>query len=159
MQDLTRITTATGARLTQAGQTVCVAESSTGGLVAASLLAVPGASAYFVGGTVMYSLRSRKRLLQVQAADFAGLEPLTEAMALRFAQLARRQLETTWAVAELGVAGPDPSRYGAPAGTSVIAVDGPSPRAITVSTGSTDRQHNMWAFTTAALELLDELTA
>ncbi len=157
MKPLTTLTAPVGARLKAADQTVCVAESSTGGLISASLLAVPGASAYFVAGAVVYSMRSRKVLMQIRSEDFEGLEPLTEAMALRFAQVARAQMNTTWAIAELGVAGPGPARYGHAAGLSVIAVDGPVSRAITVNTGSDDREGNMWAFSDAALQLLGEL--
>ncbi len=157
MKNLTTITGPVGDRLKAAGQTLCVAESSTGGLISASLLAVPGASAYFTGGSVIYSLRSRKVLLQIRSEDFEGLEPLTEAMAMRFAQVARAQLNTTWAIAELGVAGPGAARYGHPAGMTVIAVDGPVSRAITVKTDSANREENMWAFSDAALTLLGEL--
>lgn len=143
-------------RLRQAGHTVAVAESSTGGLVSASLLAVPGASAWFLGGSVVYTARSRRELLGIGAEDVAGLEPLTEAMAARFAEIARRQLDATWGVAELGIAGPTGARYGHPPGISVIAVDGPVRLSATIETGSADREENMWRFTEAALALLDE---
>lgn len=147
---------ALAARLQRAGQTVAVAESSTGGLVSASLLAVPGASAWFLGGSVVYTARSRRELLGIRAEDVAGLEPLTEAMAARFAEIARRQLDATWGLAELGIAGPTGARYGHPPGTSVIAVAGPVPRSATIETGIADREENMWRFTAAALALLDE---
>ncbi|MEQ9002892.1 MAG: CinA family protein, partial [Pseudomonadales bacterium] len=107
------------------GETVAVAESSTGGLIAASLLAVPRASAYFLGGSVVYTLASRRALLEITAADVAGLEPLTEAMAERFAARARAQLDATWGLAELGAAGPTGTPYGHAPGISVIAVTGP----------------------------------
>jgi len=81
--------------LRAAGQTVAVAESSTGGLISAALLAVPGASAYYRGGSVIYTLEARRTLLGIRRADVAGLEPLTEAMAARFAEVARRQLDAT----------------------------------------------------------------
>ncbi|MCO5121644.1 MAG: CinA family protein [Burkholderiaceae bacterium] len=143
-------------RLRQAGHTVAVAESSTGGLVSASLLAVPGASAWFLGGSVVYTARSRREILGITAEDVAGLDPLTEAMAAKFAEVARRQLDATWGVAELGIAGPTGARYGHPPGISVIAVDGPVRRSATIETGSADREENMWRFTEAALALLDE---
>jgi PncC family amidohydrolase len=143
-------------RLKVRQQTVAVAESSTAGLISASLLAVPGASAYFKGGSVVYTLESRKALLGISRADVDGLEPLTEAMVLRFAQKARAQLNATWGIAELGVAGPTGARYGHPPGISVLAVVGPQQLTTTVTTGSDDREHNMWAFTAAAFALLDE---
>lgn len=142
--------------LRRTGQTVAVAESSTGGLLSASLLAVPGASAWFLGGSVVYTARSRRNILGIRAEDVAGLEPLTEAMAARFAGFARRQLDATWGIAELGVAGPTGARYGHPPGTSVIAIDGPVCRCASIRTGSADREDNMWRFTEAALALLEE---
>ncbi len=141
-------------RLTAAKHSLAVTESSTAGLISASLLAVPGASAYFKGGSVVYTLESRRELLGIRRADVEGLEPLTEAMVLKFADVARQQLDTTWAVAELGVAGPTGARYGHPPGISVLAVVGPQRLSTTVNTGSSDREQNMWAFTEAAMALL-----
>ena len=141
-------------QLTARGETVAVAESSTAGLISASLLAVPGASAYYRGGSVVYTLESRKQLLGITRADVEGLEPLTEAMVLRFAEIARAQLDATWGVAELGVAGPTGARYGHPPGISVLAVVGPRELSTTVATGSDDREQNMWAFAESALALL-----
>ena len=141
-------------QLTARGETVAVAESSTAGLISASLLAVPGASAYYRGGSVVYTLESRKQLLGITRADVEGLEPLTEAMVLRFAEIARAQLDATWGVAELGVAGPTGARYGHPPGISVLAVVGPRELSTTVATGSDDREQNMRAFTEAGLALL-----
>ena len=136
------------------GQTVAVAESSTAGLISASLLAVPGASAYYKGGSVIYTLEARKALLGLSRADVEGLEPLTEAMVMRFAEIARKQLDATWSIAELGVAGPTGARYGHPPGISVIAVDGPVRLSFTLETGDDDREANMWAFTAQAFELM-----
>ena len=133
---------------------ISVAESSTGGLISAALLAVPGASAYFEGGSVVYTLTSRKEILRITRNDVEGLEPLTEAMVLKFAEKAADQLGTTWGIAELGVAGPTGARYGHPPGISVIGVFGPNPAATTIETHSDDREANMWQFTSAALNLL-----
>lgn len=144
-----------GEALLAAGQTVAVAESSTGGLLSAALLAVPGASAWFLGGSVVYTARSRREILGIRAEDVAGLQPLSEAMASRFAEFARCRLDATWGVAELGIAGPTGGRGGHAPGLSVIAVDGPLTLATTVRTGSVDREENMWRFTEAALALLE----
>ena len=141
------------------GETVAVAESSTAGLISATLLAVPGASAYYKGGSVIYTLASRKELLGITRADVEGLEPLTEAMVMRFAERARTQLDATWGIAELGVAGPTGARYGHPPGISVIAVDGPVKLSLTVTTGDDHRETNMWVFTERALDLLFEAIA
>lgn len=143
-------------RLRAAGHTVAVAESSTGGLISASLLAVPGASAWFLAGSVVYTAQSRREILGIRAEDVAGLQPLTEAMAAKFAEVARRQVDANWGLAELGIAGPTGSRYGHPPGISVIAVDGPMRRSAIIETGSADREENMWRFTEAALALLAE---
>ena len=156
MAGLTTLSAQLAEILTAREQTVAVAESSTGGLISASLLAVPGASAYFKGGSVVYTLVSRRELLGITRDDVAGLEPLTELMVQRFAETARRQLDATWGIAELGVAGPTGARYGHPPGISVLAIDGPVQLSTTVETGSGDREANMWRFTERALELLGE---
>ena len=140
--------------LKQRGETVSVTESSTGGLISAALLSIPGASQYYEGGSVVYTLTSRKEILRITRDDVAGMEPLTEEMVTAFAEKARAQLNTTWGIAELGVAGPTGARYGHPPGISVIAVVGPTVAAKTIETGSDNREENMWAFTQAALDLL-----
>lgn len=145
-----------GELLKARGETVAVAESSTGGLIAASLLSVAGASAYFLGGSVVYTLLSRRELLKIRAADVEGLSPLSEPMVERFATRARAQLDATWGIAELGAAGPAGARYGHPAGTCVLAVVGPVTLTTTVQTGSDDREANMWQFTGAAISLLEQ---
>ena len=156
MPDLTSLANNVGEKLKTRGDTIAVTESSTGGLISAALLAVPGASAYFVGGSVVYTLESRKKILGITREDVAGMEPLTAEMVSAFAQKARAQLATTWAISELGVAGPTGARYGHPPGLSVIGIDGPRPMTIEVNTGDDNREANMWKFTQAALELLEQ---
>lgn len=139
------------------GETISVAESSTAGLVSAALLAIAGASAYFMGGAVVYTRASRTELLRVTEAELEGITPSTEAYALLFARKIKERLATTWAVGETGTAGPTGSRYGHAPGHSCIAVIGPKgERAITVETGSSDRVDNMRAFSVAALDLLEK---
>ena len=141
------------------GETVSVAESSTAGLISAALLAVAGASAYFMGGAVVYTRASRTELLQVTEAEFAamaGITPSTEPYALLFARKIKERLDTTWAIGETGTAGPTGSRYGHAAGHSCVAVIGRVESAITIETGSADRIANMRAFTVAALDLLEK---
>jgi nicotinamide-nucleotide amidase len=141
------------------GETISVAESSTAGLISAALLAVPGASAYFIGGAVVYTRASRTELLRVTDEEFAaltGITPSTEPYALLFARKIKERLSTTWSVGETGTAGPTGSRYGHAAGHSCIAVIGRVERAITVETGSADRVDNMRAFSVAALDLLEK---
>jgi PncC family amidohydrolase len=145
-----------GELLKARNETVAVAESSTGGLIAASLLSVAGASAFFRGSSVVYTLVSRRELLEIKAADVEGLQPLSEPMVQRFARRAREQLGATWGIAELGAAGPAGARYGHPAGTCVLAVDGPVTLTTTLQTGNSEREANLWQFTGAALALFEQ---
>ncbi len=135
-------------------ETVAVAESSTGGLISASLLSIPGASAYYAGGTVVYTRASRKIFLDLPVEELKKLKPMTEEMAMVFAESIRRTLDSTWGISELGAAGPTGTPYGYDAGTSVIAVSGPNPLSETVVTGDSDRGRNMLAFSEAAIALL-----
>ena len=147
-------------RLIARKETVAVAESSTGGLIAATLLAVPGASAYFLGGAVVYTHAARAALLGVGEADTAGMRASTEPYALLVARRVRERHGASWGIGESGAAGPTGNRYGDAAGHSCIAVVGPAiERAITLETGSADRQANMRAFAQRALELFAELLA
>jgi nicotinamide-nucleotide amidase len=154
MQDLVKRASELAARLKAGNHTVAVAESSTGGMLSAALLAAPGASAYFIGGAVVYTRASRRVLLGISDETMAGMRPSTEAYALLVARTARERFATTWALGETGAAGPTGNRYGDASGHSCIAVVGPVERAITLETGSTDRFGNMEAFTAAALDLL-----
>jgi nicotinamide-nucleotide amidase len=147
------------ARLIERRETIAVAESSTGGLIAAALLAVPGASAYVIGGAVVYTKGSRAALLGIGDADMQGLRPATEAYSLLIARRVRERLGATWGLGETGATGPSGNRYDDAAGHTCVAVSGSIERAITLETGSTDRQANMEAFAKRALELLAEMLA
>jgi nicotinamide-nucleotide amidase len=140
-------------------ETIGVAESSSGGLISAALLAIPGASAYYLGGAVVYTLQSRRALLDLPDSAFAGLRGLSEELALVLARGARQRFATTWAISEIGAAGPTGSRYGDPPGTSCIAVAGPVERALIVRTGNPERVANMRTFADKALQLLSECLA
>jgi nicotinamide-nucleotide amidase len=144
-------------RLIARRETIAIAESSTGGLIAAALLAVPGASAYFVGGAVVYTKAARAALLAVGDAEMAGLRPATEAYSLLIARRVRERHGAIWGVGETGATGPTGNRYGDPAGHTCIAVAGPLERAVTLRTGSGERLSNMEAFAKRALELLVEV--
>jgi nicotinamide-nucleotide amidase len=144
-----------GARLKERRESIAVAESSTGGLIAAALLGVGGASAYFLGGAVVYTQTARRALLDIQDSAMAGMRASTEPYALLLGRTARTRFASTWAVAETGATGPTGNRYGDAAGHSCIAVAGASERAITLETGKSDRIANMHAFAAAALDLLE----
>jgi nicotinamide-nucleotide amidase len=156
MQTLLPLAAGIALLLKQRKQTIVVAESSTGGLISAALLTVPGASAYFLGGATVYTRLARKLLLDIPDASVKGMRASTEAFALIAARTMRERFAADWAIAETGAAGPTGNRYGDSAGHSCIAVVGGGgvEQAITLETGSADRLANMRAFALAALELL-----
>lgn len=135
-------------------ETIAVAESSAGGLLAAVLLAVPGASAYFLGGAVVYTRKAREQLLQLPREAVAGMRSASEPYALLLARTASQRFSASWGLAETGAAGPSGNPYGDAAGHSCIAIAGVAEEVITLETGSADRVANMRAFAAAALQLL-----
>jgi nicotinamide-nucleotide amidase len=145
-----------GAILKDRHENIAVAESTTGGLVSAALLSVPGASTYFVGGAVVYTLKARRAMLDLPDSAFAGIKSVTEEGAMILARAARARFDVIWSIAEIGASGPTGNRYGDPAGHSCIAVAGPVERSLTVETGSPDRIANMRTFSAAALNMLIE---
>ena len=157
MQELIARAEKAGALLKSRGETIVVAESSTGGLISAALLAMPGASAYFLGGAVVYTQVARRALMDIGDISALGMRASTEPYARLLAQTARQRFSASWALAESGATGPTGNRYGDAAGHSCIAVAGATERAITIETGSADRVANMHAFSAAALDLLLEV--
>ena len=155
MNELATMAATLGALLKERKETIGVAESSAGGLISAALLAVPGASAYFLGGGVIYTQAARRALLRVPDDSVTGIRSSTEAYALVKARMIRELLGATWGLAETGATGPTGNRYGDAAGHACIAVAGPVERAVTLETGQGDREKNMWAFAKAALDLLE----
>ncbi|MDO8977649.1 MAG: CinA family protein [Afipia sp.] len=139
-------------------ETIAVAESSTGGLISAALLAVPGASAYYRGGGVIYTPRARAALVNITKEEMEdiGMRGATEPYATLLANRARELLNTTWGLSETGATGPSGNRYGDAAGHSCMAIAGPLMRVITLETGDSDRIANMRAFALHALELLSQ---
>lgn len=158
MPDLTPLAESVGALLKERGEKIAVADSSAGGLISAALLAVPGASAYYLGGIVSYTGVSRLTLLGISEDDMAraGMRASTEPYAALIATTLREKMGATWALAETGASGPTGNRYGDDAGHACFAVSGPVERAVTLETRSADREANMWAFARRALELLEE---
>src|ERR1043165_7623808 len=134
MESLLPLAEKIAARLVERKETVAVAEGSAGGLISAALLAVPGASAYFVGGAVVYTGAARSAFADISLDDMKarGVRPASEPYAALLAGRIRERLNTTWALAEAGAAGPSGNRYGDPAGHTCIAVAGPSPCSLTL---------------------------
>ena len=153
-QDLMSRAATLGERLKAQEATVAVAESSSGGLISAALLSVPGASAYYLGGAVVYTARARMRLLDLPREAVAGMRSSSEPYALLLARTVREQFGATWGLSETGAAGPTGNPYGDAAGHTCLAISGPVEMAITLETASGDRWANMQAFALKALDLL-----
>jgi PncC family amidohydrolase len=145
-----------GTRLTERGESVAVAESTSGGLISAALLSVAGASRYYAGGGVLYTLASRTELAGVSAEEYANYRGTTPEMLATLAESMRVRLAATWCIAESGLAGPTGSRYGAPVGKVAVSVAGPVVRGEVSETGLLDRETNMVEFATLGLLLLNQ---
>ena len=154
MKDLVAIAEQIAGRLTERGQTIAVAESSTGGLISAALLAVPGASAYFLGSAVVYTRDARRILMNIPDEAMKGIRPASEPYAQLLADQIRGRFSTDWGLSETGATGPTGNRYGDAAGHSCMAVAGLSQSVTTIETGSADRLANMHVFAATALNLL-----
>jgi PncC family amidohydrolase len=154
MKELVAIAEQVAAKLVARKQTIAVAESSTGGLISASLLAVPGASAYFLGGAVVYTRDARRILMDIPDDAMKGIRSASEPYARLLAEQARRRFATDWGLSETGATGPTGNRYGDAAGHSCMAVAGAATTVMTLETASNDRQNNMHEFAKTALNLL-----
>ena len=136
-------------------QTLAVAESSAGGLINAALVAVPGASAYYLGGCIIYTSASREGLLGISAQELRNMRSASEPYAILVAQRVRERLRASWGLSETGASGPTGNRYGDAPGHACFAVSGPVEAAITIATGSAEREANMRTFAHRALLLLE----
>ncbi|WFU40487.1 CinA family protein [Bradyrhizobium sp. CB82] len=154
MKELVGIAQQVAAKLIARKETIAVAESSAGGLIAASLLAVPGASAYFLGGAVVYTRDARRVLMDISDDGMKGLRSSSEPYAKLLAERMRTRFGSDWGLSETGAAGPTGNRYGDAAGHSCMAVAGPAAEVMTLETGSNDRFANMQTFAAAAMRLL-----
>jgi nicotinamide-nucleotide amidase len=154
MKDLMPLAETIAARLKARKETIVIAESSTGGLISAALLAMPGASAYFIGGGIVYTRQAKQLLLSIDDAAITQFRAATEGHALVLARAARARFSATWALAETGATGPTGNRYGDPAGHTCFALVGANEKAVTLETGKDDRVENMRLFAAAGLKLL-----
>src|SRR5947207_4653778 len=154
MKELVGIAEQIAAKLVERKQTIAVAESSTGGLISAALLSVPGASVYFLGGAVVYTRDARKLLMDIPNEDMNGIRSASEPYAQLLAKQMRGRFATSWGLSETGATGPTGNRYGDAAGHCCMAIAGPVQKVITLETASSDRQANMQVFAKAALNLL-----
>ena len=155
-EDLIPLAERVGHALKARGETVAVGESSAAGLISAALLAVPGASGWYLGGAVVYTRRARRGLVDIPDEAMTGMRSSSEPYAMLLAGQVRARLRASWGLAETGASGPTGNSYGDAAGHSCLAVSGPVTRVITIETGSADRLANMVVFAQRALLLLDE---
>ncbi|MEL7197326.1 MAG: CinA family protein [Pseudomonadota bacterium] len=138
------------------GEKVAVADGATGGLIAATLLTVPGALDFFVGGGVVYSFRARDVLFALPREAYKGMRGASEDYALLQARAIRDNFGAEWGLAESGSVGGSSHPTGAAAGTSVAALVGRGDEfTLRLETGADDRISNMYAFTRNALDLLE----
>jgi nicotinamide-nucleotide amidase len=152
MQDLVPIAERIAARLIERRQTIAVAESSTGGLISAALLAVPRASGYFLGSAVVYTRDARRILMDIPDHAMKGIRSASQPYATLLATQIRTRFGADWGLSETGATGPTGNRYGDAAGHSCMAVAGAlEPVATTLETGSADRLANMHTFAATAL--------
>ncbi len=156
MQTLLPLAANVAARLVARRETLAVAESSAGGLLAAALLAQAGASRFFVAGAVVYTATAREALLGLTPEMLADMRSSSAPYAALLATTMRARLGTAWGLAETGAAGPAGNRYGDAAGHSCLALAGPVTRGLVLETGSGDRVANMRTFAAAALGLLSD---
>ena len=154
MKELIGIAGQIAAKLVERKQTIAVAESSTGGLISAALLAVPGASAYFLGGAVVYTRDARRLLMDIPDDAMKGIRSASEPYARLLASRMRQRFSTDWGLSETGATGPTGNRYGDAAGHSCVAVAGLQEAVFTLETASADRPANMQVFAKTALNLL-----
>jgi len=153
---LAAIAAEAGTLLKARKQTIAVVDGSTGGLISASLLAMPGASAFYLGGGVIYTLKGRRIVLGHEPGSLRGFTSATEAYALAQARLICQRYGADWGIAETGASGGSAHPLGVASGTSAIGVAGPDgiEASILVNTQNNDRLANMQTFTKAALVLL-----
>ncbi|MDC3332327.1 CinA family protein [Ilumatobacter sp.] len=142
-----------GELLRARGETVATGEGSCGGLISTALLAVPGASAYFLGGSVIYTRHALDGLLTGQVERPPKLRGASEPWVMHLAEAARMHIGATWGIGEGGATGPSGNPYGDPAGHAWVGVSGPVDASRHVLTGDDDRAANMVAFAIAGLDL------
>ena len=160
MQTLLPIAERIGARLIARKESVAVSESSSGGLVSAALLAVPGASVWYQGASVTYTPNVARGLLGLQRGDLPpGVRSSSEPYALFMAGVIREKLRGTWGLCETGAAGPTGNPYGDAAGHTCVGIVGPVEAAFTLETGESDRLANMMAFARFTLERFEAVLA
>lgn len=145
-----------GRALIARGETLAISESSSGGLISAALLAVPGASTFYRGAGIIYTPYAFKGLMGLTREDIEGMRSATEPYAVFMARTIREKLRATWGLCETGASGPTSNGYGDDAGHVCVGVVGDIEISRTVETGLSDRTENMYLFAETALNLFQE---
>ena len=157
MDRLLPLADAIGAKLLARGEKVAIWESSSGGLISAALLTVPGASRFYRGAGIIYTPAAFKGLMGLGKDDLQGHRSSTEPYAQLMAEIIRERMRADWGLCETGASGPAGNGYGDAAGHVCAAVAGRTEqRAGTLETGLADRKENMFLFAEYALSLLAE---
>lgn len=145
-----------GEALLSRGETLAISESSSGGLISAALLAIPGASSFYRGAGIIYTPQAFRGLMGLTRDDIEGMRSSTEPYARLMAGTIREKLRATWGLCETGASGPTGNGYGDDAGHVCVAIVGAITASRTVETGLSDRLENMYLFAEAAMTLLHE---
>jgi nicotinamide-nucleotide amidase len=143
-----------GKLLIEKKQTLSLAESCSGGLIAHLVTSVPGSSAYFMGGVVSYSYESKTKMLGVTTETLEKFGAVSEEVVTQMALGAKKEFKTDWAVSASGIAGPDGGMEGKPVGTVWIAVAGPNVVKAKKFQFGGDRERNIAVTAFTALNML-----
>ncbi len=143
-----------GSLLKEKMQTLSLAESCSGGLIAHLVTSVPGSSAYFMGGVVSYSYESKTKMLGVTTETLEKFGAVSEEVVTQMALGAKKEFKTDWAVSASGIAGPDGGMEGKPVGTVWIAVAGPNGVKAKKFQFGGDRERNIAVTAITALNML-----
>lgn len=132
----TSLETRLGALLREREQTICTAESCTGGLIASRLTDVPGSSTYMLGGIVTYSNNAKQNLLNVRQGTLLAYGAVSEATASEMALGAQERFGTDYALSVTGIAGPGGGSPEKPVGLTFIGLAKPD--------GTVEVQRYVW---------------
>ena len=143
-----------GSLLKEKKQTLSLAESCSGGLIAHLVTSVPGSSGYFMGGVVSYSYESKTKMLGVTTETLEKFGAVSEEVVTQMALGAKKEFKTDWAVSASGIAGPDGGMEGKPVGTVWIAVAGPNGVKAKKFQFGGDRERNIAVTAITALNIL-----
>ena len=143
--------------LIERSEKITVAESTAGGLISAALLSFPGASQYYAGGGVVYTLNSRIKIAGVSPEEYENYRGTTEELLASLVKSMRLKIGADWCIGESGIAGPAGGRSNHTKGRTVIGISGPINRTTTIETETLDREANMVEFTTESLIFLRDI--